>query len=745
MKKLLATLLIGACAFTVLPATMVQANAAEKTSVFMQESFDDLKTSKWAVDTASNSMTLYSSEDSHISFDRHAEQFLLGTTEKLVNLDYFQFDYMPVGDKWTPIYFVNDIDLGKNSSNTFPQTSDFYTYEPQIAFYPNSISTFSAKTTVAQKSWSLTQNEWYTMQLKVTSDKTADLYYALRGQDVTAGGVRATVTLSENAGLTFDGLYILLGRGTDAGQGMHVDNVKVKYQTQGADGYEDALIDENFNADEMDERILPINAAAGSGYSVVKAESMLSINAAQTGDSIIYATGVEEETSIISSLECIDAEIGISFKEGKTDSLSFAFGMKDGADYAKGCYAVDMYADGVKLSQISADGVKSNLTEKVATNKLAQSGAIVNITVNKDGTVCVSVDGEKLIEKTIEEANYYVGKLGFVVTDATANTGKVMVDKIVIHTTKYKVPVTKSVTHNFSNDYFGNEGYEDFIMNTNGGRQYVKDGKLVWEGLSDESFFGSAHEYDEFIMEYKICNVFVSDKTNDLNATAVNKWLGVDLGKSVKGLTGYGSNVVLMFNINPTAEEIDLGFYMAPDSPVSRDDFPQKVIKHKAIPADMLKAIGYDNETTYKDDVQEKDAVCVRWVAENGDIRLYLKKACETKYTLYYTVEDVDTTGYAALCCTGYTFLELDDFSVSNISSVYVCADNYVPETRVEIEKEIIYDKGNVDVNGQKESELNSNGFAGCNSQINLAYCVFPITVLGAALLLNSKKGRDEQ
>ena len=96
MKKLVSSLLAGACAFALAaPLAKVSASAAEKTSVFLEEDFNDLVTTKWAVDSASDSMKLYSSDNRYLSFDNHSEQYVLGTTEKLAGLEYFQFDYMP--------------------------------------------------------------------------------------------------------------------------------------------------------------------------------------------------------------------------------------------------------------------------------------------------------------------------------------------------------------------------------------------------------------------------------------------------------------------------------------------------------------------------------------------------------------------------------------------------------------------------------------------------------------------------
>ena len=435
--------------------------------------------------------------------------------------------------------------------------------------------------------------------------------------------------------------------------------------------------------------------------------------------------------------------MNVNFKDGLNDSLSFAFGIKDETDYKKGCVTLDMYANGIKFAQVDTEGVKRDLTEKVKTDKLVKEATTLRLTANKDGQIRAYVNDELLLESKVLTADYYAGAMGYIVTEDKANSGVVMVDQIQVYTTRYKVPVTKSVTHNFSNDYFGKQDFEDFIMNSTGGGQYVQDGRLVWDGLSDYSYFGSAHEYDDFILEFKICNILTSENKSDIHATGLDRWLGIDIAKSVPGLEEYGSSAVFMFNINSQNEYDGIGYYVAAESNVDKAAIPSNIKLNNKIPSSLFKAISYDNNRTFKTDIAEKDAVCVRWVAERGTLRLYLKKACELNYTLYTVIENVDTTGYVALCCTGYTFLELDDFSMSNISSVYVPADNYVPETIIKTEEVFIYDRGNVDVNGATEAQLNeSSEKSGCGSSV--AYCVTPVAILGSAIILK-KKGKEEK
>ena len=447
-----------------------------------------------------------------------------------------------------------------------------------------------------------------------------------------------------------------------------------------------------------------------------------------------------KEESMMGSLECINAQFNISFANAKSDSLAFVFGVKESLNIADGCYAVVMEASKVKIGAYE-NGEFTALAEGTK-HLTAKAGVKLKAIVNKDGTVSVYSGKEKIVETTIDVEDYYVGYLGF--ASLENNSGKIMIDELNIITSKYHVPVTKSVTHNFSSDYFGNKGYEDFIYNQIPENSlYVKDGKLVWDGASDYTFFGSAYEYDDFVLDFKICSILASEKRDDNTATAKDKWIGIDIGKKRKSETEYGSHLMFGFQVTPTADTVSLWPYTSSASLVDTDELAKTYKVYETIPASLFEAIQYDNVTKRESDVLEKDTICVRFVAEKGTIKLYMKKACEAKFTLYYSYDNVDTTGYVSLCCTGFLFVKMDDFSMSNISDLYICADSYVPETIVKPGKDnIIYDRGNVDMNGLDETKLNA---ASCSSYVDASYCVLPILAVASLLVSKQKKGRDDK
>jgi hypothetical protein len=122
---------------------------------------------------------------------------------------------------------------------------------------------------------------------------------------------------------------------------------------------------------------------------------------------------------------------------------------------------------------------------------------------------------------------------------------------------------------------------------------------------------------------------------------------------------------------------------------------------------------------------------------------MYLKRAFEANYELYATVSNVDTMGYVTINCTGFTTLKIDDFSVSNISSVYINADTYTPETIIKENTVTIYDKNNVDTLAFEEVQANAQE-EGCGSAIASTWGVAPMLMMAAALLKKNRKDEEQ-
>ena len=216
------------------------------------------------------------------------------------------------------------------------------------------------------------------------------------------------------------------------------------------------------------------------------------------------------------------------------------------------------------------------------------------------------------------------------------------------------------------------------------------------------------------------------------------------MGKKEKREADYGTNIMFFFEITPTEEYGTLNVWKREDSSVDTEEIKSNMTEHEKIPSSLFKDISYDGNLKNESTIKEKDAVCVRWVAENGILRLYLKKASDIDFTLYYTIKGVETTGYTALTCTGYTFLKIDDFSMANTSEVYVCADNYVPETITKTETNTIYDRSNTDENWREEVKANSA--SGCNATINSGVVVpfFAVLAAGVVIIIANKRRKSK-
>ena len=708
MKKFLLSLLTGVLALSAIPfGAVLQADASAKQTVLLEEKFaqDALDESKWTVKGESVSLSA-DRESGYLSVPRHLEEHHTSIKSEIKNLDYMQFDIQFLPNKWMAIYF---------SDAEKTQLAD---YEPEIFMNMGGKGGFaSAKGEMSFTSAQIpaTMGEWFTMKFKKTSSTTMDIYVCEKGGNIDQASVATTVTCHATS-YNFDRFYFAIAG--EGNQNFSLDNIIVKSET--------VDFEERFYSGDIHPEI----KAYGVSFEVVRPESSLTLTEAKQGDSVQYNTPVNAETSIIEDLEVLKTKFNVSIANAG-DAIAYAFGVAEEKTYSDASCACVIEKDGLKVVRYE-NGAETVLLEKVAAD--FSSAKEVQIVANKNGEITVSVDGEEKGTCKTDAENYYVGYFGFY--SVQENSGAVSLDEVRLVSQTYKVPVTKSVSHNFSNDFFGNEGYEDFVMNVDAGRIQVVDGKLSLEGIADSSYFGSAYEYDDFMVDYKLCSIKTGEK-----GTAADKWLGLDIGRSTSGKTQYGTHFMLAYHITPTAAEVGLWSYVHETSSMNQEELNKNIVQHKRIPASYFEAIQYDDVTKTEGDVLAKDALCIRYVAENGTVRMYLKRAFEKEYELYATVSGVDTMGYVTINCTGFTTLKIDDFSVSNISSVYINADTYVPETIIKENQVTIYDKSNVDTLAFEEVQANAQG--GCGSVITATWGIAPALMVAVALL--KKKRKDEE
>ena len=423
--------------------------------------------------------------------------------------------------------------------------------------------------------------------------------------------------------------------------------------------------------------------------------------------------------SIIEEVEIVDAYFNVKFPiDSNEETIAIVFGInKDEPSISNTCLRYEMSKDkGVLKEFENGNQISNDLTNTNVFSSSITSGSDINIKIYKSGKIIIKQDGNEVVDSSSSKVNFsnvthYDGNIA--IASITDISNDISFDNIKVINSFYYVPVTKSVTHNFENSFFGNKGYEDFVVldGDGGGKLNVNNGKLVFDCGTDGTFFGSAHQYDSFILDFKLCSILADSSTSDPSktATTLGRWIGLDLSRETKYAGSYGTYGTIITQIVPDTtygDSINPALWSDVDvSSLDKDSI--QIINYKNIPVSMIQAIQYSSPSL-EGNVKEGDAICFRFVSEKDSIKMYLKKASEADYTLYTEFQNLELNGYFALCCTGYTFMKIDDFSMANTSSCYVCADNESPDTIYETVTKVIYDNNNPDTNLNEEIALNT-------------------------------------
>lgn len=757
INKLAISLLAVTTCMAMLPLANVSASAGAQQTVFLDEQFmsSAFSGNKWQLDTASESMDLaFDVETGHINIAKPLDEYHLGTATKIEGLKYLQFDYAITYKNPNGWFAFNFFGERSEFDRTLSAADREERYNRELAFASNGFQSghfasglhgnYASEAKLSDVvSGNVEDGEWYTFRMEYVSSTEVMVYGAPRGEDVKesfdAYSAKLTLTDAATAKYNFDAFYVLIGLSGDLT--LQLDNIKIESDSV---NFEERFLDAEFDPE------ITQYSDVGASFAYIEPNNYFAINEAEAGDQILYNAPIPKEESIVEDIEIIKANFNVSFGKAQGDAVAFAFGIPSSKKIADGCYMLVVDDEGVALNKY-VNGQMTPIIEKFEVAELADGNYVtVKIVAKKTGETvlqCIDLEGAVLAETSgkIEGEDFYVGYLGFVAPQK--NYGKIMIDALTINTVSYKIPTTKSVSHNFSNDFFGNEGYEDFVMNANGGSMSVKDGKLVWEGCSDWSFFGSAYEYDNFVMDFKICSVLTTDKDGDSSGTGIHRWLGMDFAKKNKAELEYGTNVMFAFHVVPAETDQLVNVWIWDQTGTKSAELSRKITINKGMPADWFRAIGYNGADKTEADVREGDAVCIRWVSENGILRMYAKRACEMEYQLFYEIQDMNMMGYIALCNTGFAWWKLDDFSISNISDLYYNADSFAPEKQVITEEKTWYDRGNVDENGLNETELNKGQVAqtsGCAGEIGVACALLPMLFAGGVILGKKSKNRGK-
>lgn len=560
----------------------------------------------------------------------------------------------------------------------------------------------------------------------------------------------ATAKRIADEGWSYKNAHLIWGN-EGLGHDQRIDDIKIV--STGIDENGDPITLETVNT--FDSLIIENNQftaylSVGSSYSPatsykIAEDNKLLLEKVKKGDRAISYGEVLEDESVTEGVKVLDVTFDLQLTG--TDGVGFAFAVdgesgdptQNGVVYSITADGDGEYATG-KFTEYRDGEVFSEQTKPHTLGEVAYEygvGGTLEFTIYKDGTVTVAENGHEFSEKFV--ADRYAGNFGFIAVKD--NVGTVLVDNVIVNSSTYYVPHTKSVTHNFENDFFGNKGHEDFYVTGVGGKLTATNGKLFWDNCADNTFFGSAHEYDAFIMDYQICSIDVSE-----GKTEVTKWIGLDLSRKKKMESQYGSYAMIHFQIVPENDYVQVYFYSSAERGSTfniKDVSWQYPANGKGIPASLFRAVHFGKDGKTESDILAGDAVCIRWVSDPTEksLKLYAKKYSEIEYTLYYEVYGLDLTGYFALTCTGWTTMKLDNFSMANTSPIYTVANNETPETITNTIYKDVYTKPDVDVNLNEELRLNTS--AGNGIWFLLGGVVIGIAGIVVGFILFRKGSKD--
>lgn len=610
------------------------------------------------------------------------------------------------------------------------------------------------------------KTNWITVKIDTVSETEAKLNCSIDGTFDPSKAV--TIQAYDSTLFNFKNCYPLVQNSSDAG-GHYLKNLKITSES--------GTIETDFTNQDFDFNYGDNNFyfwrneknvdMVGKTTNIFNPTSLI-LKGSEAMDCISTKQTIEKDKTVAKDVDVVDVSFSVSFDPTKNEKIGVVLGVTNDTEVSinKNAVVYEMTKEGGALREYDENGnqlLPVGYNENVFSSKIySPTGSKIKIGINKNGSVTIKENDEAVKDGSSHKVTFsavdnYAGSVAFASLTDIESDSKICIDDVIVKNGKYYVPVTKSVTHNFSNDFIGNEGYEDFYIHNlaAAGQVHIDEdlSKLVFERCSDGSMFGSAHQYDAFILDFKLCNI-KTDLTNNetKDATGPNRWLGLDIARQSKEIGEYGSSI--MFGLPITKYDANTGtvpetyqgwLYTDSQSPTTVDPSTVKSVWHKQVPSSLFTAIQYKNDAE-KATIKEEDAVCFRYISTGKELTLQLKKASEKEFTSYVTYSNLELSGYYTICCTGYTYWEIDDFSMANTSTIYECADNYEPGTQIVTETEVVYDTGAVDVKLQEEIDLYK-----ANNPVNLVIIIVASVVSAAAIgfgvftLIKGKKKHEEK
>lgn len=559
--------------------------------------------------------------------------------------------------------------------------------------------------------WGFADNDlsdtWIRVRIVSDGEKSGRIYIAPKGQAFDTSKAK-NITLS--AGQSFRNCNIVFMDYMFTG--YMLDNIVIDtdagvYTADFEDGQNDLfeLVTlsegaQNFSVQIVEDgavRKMSISDAAEGDRLIANEELLMQDEYLQDGATVMDASF---------TVDCNDTD----------EEIAYVFGLaeKDAEPFA-GTWAYVMNRSGARLVRCEADG-----TETVCASGSFTNGGTVRLTLTKEGSFAAYLDGNRVLH--CDGVSEYGGYAGFAAM--TAVSAPIYLDDVQISNPYYHVITTKSFSDDFSENRLGTNGNSDYACHAESGAITVSDGELVFDGCLDDTYFGPAYEYETYELSFRLTSILGTDQENEKqNATYLDRWLGIDFGKQSAATKTYGTYG--MFLIRITAPEGEADWQTAETALYRKEGTSpltgEELRSVKPIPASYFTQITYDEKTRQKEDISPEDAVCFKIVAENDRMELYLKRADEAEYTLYLTAENVQTAGYVALACTGWTFWTIDDFEIVNTASVY----HEAPEVVIEKVEKVSYEErglGVPDTGWEEEQLLNADkGGEGISPAVRIA------------------------
>lgn len=746
-KKVLAGCLAAAMLLSV-AATPFGAQAARRTET-VKDDFDNgslvgaYDSEVWSEFSANNSI-----KAAELSTPGKVLEFkgknVNGETTVLMSNDWYweihslSFDFMiPENASWFGLDFV-DIDepwdyVGDFGENGEPMIYGSFKVSPEDDF---------GLADTDWTSWGFSSNKlentWVSVKIVTENDKSAKMYIAPRGASFNES-MGQTITLGE--GQSFYNSNVVFA--DYAFCGYQLDNIVIEtdmgtYQEDFEDD-EDNLLECITIDSDTSKFSFPIVESGGDGR--------LEISQAAAGERLIANTEVKGEDEYLEDAEEV---LNVSFSYTGNDTneeIAYIFGLKySDSEPFVGTWGYVMSQQSGRLVKYEEDGTETVLkTNNFSSGKKKQ----IQLSLTKNGNLKITENGSSVLQ--CEGISEYAGYNGFAAK--TDISEPIYIDNVEIANSIYKVITTKTFSDDFSTNRLGTTGNSDYAVNAASGVIAVQDGELVFDGCLDDTYFGAAYEYETYEMEFQLTSIYGTDNMEERqNATAPDRWIGIDFGKENMNTTTYGTYGMFLIRITAPEGETnwqtaDIGIYKKEGTSTLKDEEFTIV---KSIPASYFKDITYDGVNIQKEDISPDAAICFKLVAKENSMELYMKRADAEEYTLHATLGNVDPVGYSAITCTGWTFWTLDNFGMTNTAEIY----NEAPEVIIEEAQTVSYEErgiGVTDTGWEEEQQLNVNTGSAATDMTPIiiiavvAAAVVVIAVIGVVVVKKKKKTKTKK